>query len=104
MLTSTVGSNTCTVGLVIPAAGSSYVATRVEVEITGVVGGVGVTTVHTTGVVVVQATATVAGSITISGVPLYDTSGNSIKVKYFSADLVTYEVLNTTGIYVRSYA
>lgn len=106
MLISTVTGNTCSLEVTIPAGSDSYDATRVEVEITGSVGATVETFVYTlTGnITIVQATSVADGTITILGIPLYESSGNSIKVKYFSADLVTYEVISTTGTFVRRYA
>lgn len=105
MLISTVIGNKCSIVATIPAGSATYDASRIELEISGVVGSVVENFVFdvTGNITIIQATSTSDGSITLDNIPLHESTGNSIKVKYFSADLSTYEIISTTGTYVRRY-
>lgn len=102
---STVTSEKCSVEVTIPAGSSFYDASRVEVEVMGVSNSLVTNFVFdvTGNITIVQATSLVDGTITINNIPLYDSSGNSIKVKYFDLGGINYEVLSTTGIFIRKY-
>jgi hypothetical protein len=106
MLTSTV-TNFCKIVVVLPAGTPSYVGSRIGVEITGLVGTTETTILKKTDISVVNATSSATGSITVNNIPLFDGSGNSVKVKYYNNsdfNLATQvDIVAVNGTYVRAY-
>jgi hypothetical protein len=104
MSTSSMSNFTGTVTCELPVNSGTYTIGNFRVEVSAVDNELNVVTtlVTPTAGTVVNPTSSVAGSVSIPNIPLNNSGGNSVKVRYLKSttEIVT---LGITGTYAKSY-